>query len=285
MHRLALPQGRLLEGPTWDEINGRLSWVDVLDRVISSSTPDGGHYSREKLTGGEPASFVLRAGGGRLVGYRHRLALIDADGVERQVIALPSFDADRESFNDAAVDSRGRLWIGTMDPEVKSPTGALYRVDPDLTAHRMAEGLILSNGIAWSPDERHLYMCDSGARAVYVHDFDIGQGTVDNRRIFARFGETDGSPDGCAMDAEGCLWVAAVMAGQVIRFAPDGGIDRRVTTPAQWPTSVAFGGDALETLFITTMLPLFGTPATDDDAALYAVEPGVQGLPIHRFGG
>jgi sugar lactone lactonase YvrE len=171
-----------------------------------------------------------------------------------------------------------------MSPDYRSPDGALFRLDPDLGFHRLDEGMVISNGIGWSPDETIMYFCDSG-HGVYAYDYDIETGAIANRRTFASFDEDQGSPDGSAVDAEGHLWVAMAGGGQILRLAPDGSVDRRIAMNARFPASVAFGGSDLATLFVTTMSPFDGSPGGPDDGIVFAFEPGVAGMPMHRFGG
>ena len=282
MRRFSAPPDRLGENPLWNDRTGRLEWIDVLGETQSSCLADGSDLQREALPG-EPGGFAYRTQGGRLISYRRRLALREENGSE-QDIPLPLFDVEQERFNDCACDSRGRLWVGTMAPDYRSPTGALYRLDPDLSFHRMDEGVIISNGIGWSPDETILYYCDSG-RGIFAYDYDVETGSISNRRSFATFGESEGSPDGSAVDAEGFLWVAMAGGRQILRLAPDGSVALKVPMTVDFPASVSFGGEGLKTLYITSMVPFDDTPPGPDDGLVFAFEPGVAGLPMHRFGG
>jgi L-arabinonolactonase len=140
-----------------------------------------------------------------------------------------------------------------MDFNIRDAVGALYRVDPDLGVHRMDVGITLSNGIAWSPDDRTMYYCDSRPGRIYAYDYDLATGTIGNRRLFVDFKGRKGRPDGCTVDAEGGLWVAEISASQVVRFDPSGKEEFALRLPVSRPTSVMFGGSDLRTLFITSM--------------------------------
>jgi len=282
MRRLNAGPDTLGEGPMWNVELGRLEWVDVLGENESSSRPDGSDLRRVPLQGG-PASFAYRAGGGRIIVTHHGLILEDGDG-SRRAVPLPGFDADREWFNDSACDAQGRLFVGSLASDFTSPHGKLYRLDPDLSFAAMDTGFIISNGIAWSPDGRTLYFADT-RQAVFIYEYDVQGGTIGERRVFATFEESDGHPDGLAVDVEGCVWIATPGRGTIVRFTPDGAIERRIATPTLWPTSAAFGGPGLETLFVTSMRPLDGTPVSPEDGWVYAFEPGVAGLAVNRFGG
>ena len=280
----AAPADVLGEGPLWDAAAGRLRWIDVIGKAMMSSDLAGDRFDRRSLPD-TPGSFALRAGGGMLIAYRRGIATIDAAGAEHPLSDLSPFDVTVERFNDGACDSRGRFWVGTLDRRLAGPVGSLYRLDPDLRLHRMAGGVILSNGIAWSPDDTLLYHCDSGSRDIYVYPFDAVAGTIGDRRVLVTLTEDQGRPDGCAMDVEGCLWVAAPESGKVLRVSPEGRIAGELIVPSMLPTSVAFGGEGLRTLFVTSMRPHEGKAAQPQDGKVFAADVGVAGVPRHRFAG
>ena len=286
MRRFITEPSRLGECPTWDERGRRFWWIDVTGKRLSSVDGDGGDLRRQGFDD-YPGSFGLRATEGVVIAFRRGVATFDGAG--RQVAAnpLPAEVVKRERFNDGACDSRGRFWAGTMDKELREPVGGLYRIDPDLSMHRMTDGIRLSNGIAWSPDDRLLYHCDSTPPRVYVHDFDAEAGTVTNRRVLVEFDEpTMGKADGCAVDTDGFIWVAAPRTSKVFRFAPDGRLDRWVETPTRFPTSVAFGGDGWRTMFITSYQSADPAhTAEPEDGLVYATDAGVAGMPTPRFAG
>ena len=122
------------------------------------------------------------------------------------------------------------------------PVGVLFRFDPDRSVHRMDEGFQLSNGMGWSPDNRTMYFIDSMPREIYAYDFDLASGAVGNRRDLVRIAEEHGLPDGMTVDAEGFLWVAQWSGGRVVRYDPDGKVERVMAMPVRRPTSVTFGG-------------------------------------------
>lgn len=276
------PPDVLGEGPLWNDAAGRLEWVDVLGETTSSSRPDGSDIWRTPLPGG-PTGTAFRASGGRVYVSHHRLILEDEDGMLRDV-EVSAFDADREWFNDFACDALGRLFVGTLASDFGSNHGKLYRLDADLAFTTVDAGFVIANGIGWSPDGTSLYLVDT-CQALFAYDYDIERGVIGQRRVFATFQDVEGHPDGLAVDVEGGIWIAMPGGGQLIRLMPNGTIDRRVATPTRWPTSVAFGGPYLETLFVTTMRPLDGTAATLYDGLVYAFEPGVPGLQSNQFGG
>lgn len=194
------------EGPVWDPSGQSLYWLDPMSRTMLCQ-PGQGSTLTWKLPR-TPGSFALRRGGGILMAYRRGLALIDPPGDMLTPIATPNIDFAREIFNDGKCDRRGRFWAGTMDRELAGPSGGLYRVDPDLTVYRMDGDITLANGIAWSPDDRTMYFCDSRPGLIYAYDYDydIEHGTISNRRVLVDFAGRAGRPDGCTVDADGGLW-------------------------------------------------------------------------------
>ncbi len=191
-------------------------------------------------------------------------------------------------FNDGRCDRQGRFWAGTMQTNMGAePVGALYRYDAtaDATVKPMQarlDKLIVPNGMAFSPDGKTLYVSDPhpSVQLIWAFDYDIDSGTPHNRRIFVDMNQHPGRPDGAAVDAEGCYWICAIDAGQVLRFTPEGKLDRALPLPVKKPTMCAFGGPQLDTLFVTSIRPQ-GIDLSDQPLAggVFALNPGVKGLP------
>jgi sugar lactone lactonase YvrE len=196
-------------------------------------------------------------------------------------------EAPRMRFNDGRCDRQGRFWAGTMvqDAAAPHPAGKLYRYDArsGLSAP-VVDGLCTQNGLAWSPDGRTMYLSDShsSSRLIWAFDYDIDDGVPTRRRVFADLHDHAGRPDGAAIDADGCYWTCANDAGLLLRFAPDGRLDRTLALPAAKPSMCAFGGAGLDTLFVTTIRP---APAGEHDGYVFALQPGVRGLPEPEFAG
>jgi len=284
-----LPGFRALlgEGPVWDIATERLFWIDGLGRKLYCQDADGTPLHEWPMPKA-PGSFALRERGGLIMAYRNGLALIDP--FERRFTDLPTgpLEFGKERFNDGKCDRRGRFWAGTFDKNLTDPVGSLFRIEPDLSIHRAADGITLSNGIAWSPDDRTMYYCDSTPGLVRAYDFDIESGTVSNPRVFADFATRKGRPDGCTIDAEGCLWVVEVEGSQIVRFHPDGHEMATATLPVTKPSSVMFGGPGLATLYVTSMQ--FGLTPEElvhqpQAGCVFALDVGVGGVPERRFAG
>jgi L-arabinonolactonase len=271
------------EGPVWNVEEGALYWVDCLRRELLRNVPGERDIKRWSLKR-QPGSFAFCSASQLLLASRTGIGMFDLATGQESNIAAGQFDASKERFNDGKCDARGRFWTGTMDRALSRPVGSLYCVGGDLRVSRVdAEFLTLSNGIAWSPDSSTMYLCDSRPGAVLRYDFDLESGTLRGRRVFIDFAGQTGRPDGCTVDAEGGLWVAEIGAGRVARYDPSGRLERIVTLPVSRPTSVAFGGARLDTLYITSMVH---EPTREQEplaGALFAADAGVSGLASAQF--
>jgi sugar lactone lactonase YvrE len=192
-------------------------------------------------------------------------------------------DYPHNRLNDAHVDGAGRLWFGTMDNDETKPTGSLYRFDAK-GLKRCDDGYVITNGPATSPDGRTLYHVDTLQRLVYAFDLDT-KGSLSGRRIFARIADTDGHPDGPTVDAAGCVWVALFGGWGVNRYSPAGELLEKISLPVANCTKVAFGGDDLRTMYVTTAWK----GLTDEQRAqqklaggLFAGRVDTPGLPMHE---
>jgi sugar lactone lactonase YvrE len=193
-------------------------------------------------------------------------------------------------LNDARVDPRGALWIGSMRNNVNADgsggvaggqDGALFRLDPDGKVTIWRKEIGISNTLAWSPDRRRFYFGDTLANVVRVYDYDEATGAIANERPFLE-GFARGLPDGSTVDSEGYLWNCRFFGGCIVRVAPDGTIDRIVEMPVKNITTCTFGGPDRKTLYVTTAK--IEAPAGDRLAGgLYAVVTDVSGQPENQF--
>ena len=274
------------EGPVWDAGSGALYAVDAVESLLfkyESGSPEVVWQLPFR-----PGSFALRTGTrGLIMAHRDGVATLTPGNPDYASIKVPDIDFRKEQLNDGKCDRLGRFWFGSMDREIRSPIGGLFCVSPELKVKRVDNGIVLSNGIAWSPDDRTMYFCDS-RRQIFAYDYEIGTGTPANRRVFKDFRDRPGVPDGCTVDAAGGLWVAEVGAGRVVRFSADGTETDRITTPFSKPTSVMFGGPSLNPLFITSMRQGISDPDLQTQVhagATIAVECRVRGISEPRFAG
>ena len=222
-------------------------------------------------------AVVARAAGGYVLAVAEGFATADDDGLVTPLAAVGHEAAVR--MNDGACDSGGRFWAGSMRLDEGAGGGCLYRLDADHSVATVCEGVTISNGIGWSPDDTLLYYVDTPTHTIDVFDFDAASGAAVNRRVLCTV-DGPGSPDGLVVDAEGCLWVAFWDGSAVRRYSPDGRIVDVVEIPAARATKAAFGGPDLSDLYITS--------AAGDGAhggGLFIAQPGVAGLPAHAYAG
>ncbi|NKF23224.1 SMP-30/gluconolactonase/LRE family protein [Solimonas marina] len=276
------------EGPVWDVEQQRLYWIDSLDGRIFRGTQDG-HEIRAWDVGSKIGSMALcRNGEQAVVALQSGLHLLDFKSGDLQLIVHPESDKPANRLNDGKVDRQGRFVVGSMDTMEDDASGRLYRLDPDLKLHVLDDNIVCSNGPCWSPDGRTFYFCDTWSGEIWAYDYDTETGAVSNRRTFAKVDTSSGgAADGATVDAEGCLWQALVYGGKLIRYAPDGRVDRVIDMPVKKVTSVAFGGPDMDVLFVTSMAkpPLPRFPGDGQlRGALFAIKGlGIRGIAEQRF--
>ena len=278
-------RAELGEGPRWDAATQTLLWVDIPGQLVHRYDPATGMDTAE-LVAGVVSLALPRARGGIVIGLPDGLHVLDG---ERSPLLVP-IEAERTDTrtNDGACDAAGRLWVGTMALDERSPLGGLYRVDADLSVTTVLTGTTISNGLGWSPSGDRFYFIDSPTRRVDVFDFDPASGALEKRRPFAAVEVEGAVPDGLAVDAEGGVWVALHGGWGLRRYAPDG--------------ELRGGGRPAHRQHHELLLrrSRAARPVCDDSAArsqrvelaeqplagaLLRLDVGVAGLPTHAFAG
>lgn len=267
------------EGPVWWDAWGGLRFVDLTAGDVLTLREDGSVVRRH--VGTVAAALRPRSGGGAVLALERSFALEDPDGTLREL--PPVFDDPGLRFNDGGCDPEGRFHCGSMRADER-PAAALHRLDPDGSVHLVLDGVTISNGLEWSPDGRRAYYADTPTGRVDVLDHDPGSGLGD-RRPFVAVPDEAGWPDGLCVDAQGGVWVALYGGGAVHRYGPDGTLDAVVEVATPKPTACTFGGPGLRTLFVTSTQEDLEPGAEPLAGALFAVEPGVAGLPARTFAG
>jgi sugar lactone lactonase YvrE len=280
------------EGPLWNARDESIWWVDILGPAIHRLTPATG----ARATWTMPASigsFVFRPGGDLVVGLRSGFQIFDPQRYKEgtgalTMIAAPEADKPKNRPNDGKCDRDGRYWCGTMIDGGMEPTGSLYRIDRDRSCRKFLDGIKVPNSIAFAPDGKTMYFADTREGSIRAYAYDRAAGTLGAMRVLAAPGHAPGSPDGSTIDADGCLWSARYGGGMVVRIAPDGRVDRAIRLPVTQITAAAFGGPKLDTLYITTAAQRLAPEELARQplaGALFAVRPGVSGLPEADFAG
>jgi sugar lactone lactonase YvrE len=268
------------EGPVWSERWGGLRWVDMLAGDVLSLAADGTIGRRH--VGAVAACVRPRLGGGAVIAIERGFALEDAGG---QVTPLGELWSDeRVRMNEGGCDPDGRFYCGSMAYDERPGAAALYRLDPDGSAHLVLEGLTISNGLDWSPDGDRAYYVDSPTHSIDTFDYEPEAGLV-RRRPFVEIAADLGDPDGLTVDREGGVWVALWGGSAVHRYSPEGDLDLVVEVGARQVTACALGGADLDRLFITTSREGLGSGEDPLAGSLFTVEAGVRGQPVREFAG
>jgi sugar lactone lactonase YvrE len=283
IHVLAV-QDELGEGPIWNPVERQLYWVDIEKGCYHFYHPRSGEQGMVQV-GEKVGVLAFREKGGMVMATQHGFSFWDPASRMLSRIADPEAEKTTSRFNDGAVDRRGRFWAGTLGDPYRNN---LYRLDTDLSVHWMDGGVDVSNGIGWSPDNQVMYYTDSSPAKIYRYDFDLESGSIENKKVFIDSSDRPGVPDGLTVDAEGFLWSARWGGWCIERYDPEGKLERVVKMPVEYPTSVMFGGDDLDVLFITSArveVPPEKRGQRPLDGDLFCLQPGVCGLPEPFFQG
>jgi L-arabinonolactonase len=279
---------QLGEGVIWSPAKRRVLWTDIIGKALWSFEPATRQAEKRDLPE-RLACFAPLEGPSILAGFASGLALFDLASGAREPIAPIEADLATTRLNDGKLDRQGRLVFGTMDeaPE-RRPLGHVWVYDGETAPRILFGDILISNSIAFSPNGRLMYFADTPLKKIFVFDYDPGMGAIANRRVFAEVGPEGGSPDGSTVDADGCLWNAEWGGARVVRYTPDGRVDRVIPIPCSQVTCCAFGGDDLSTLFVTSArdgLSDAALAAQPHAGALFAVNAGVRGLADTPFRG
>ena len=278
---------RLGEGPVWDAARDRLMWVDIEGGAVLEGVLDGdtitvtGRVGFDTMVG----AVAVATDGTLLVAAQEQLVVRHPDGTRSDGPRVIPAGAARR-LNDGGTDPAGRFLVGTLSLGGPSQREVLVRLEADGRLTVLDGDLSLSNGLAWSSDGRRMFSVDTLARTVSVRDYDVGSGAVGPRRVHLRL--EDGFPDGIAMDAADHLWVAVWGGGEVRRYAPDGALADRVATGAPHTSSVAFAGDDLRVLVITTATSELSEEQLQshpDSGRMFTARVNVPGLPVASWQG
>ena len=273
------------EGPVWRAETQDLVWVDIESARVCCFNPATGENQTWDV-GEKPGLAVPTKQGDLILGTSVGFVRLDlASGVLSPIID-PEQDLPNNRFNDGKVDPEGRLWAGTMGLDEAPNVGSLYRLNRNLSADKLFDQVSISNGMAWTSDQKTFYYIDSPTRRVDVFDCDMAGGTVSDRRTAFGLPEGMGYPDGMSIDNEGMLWVALWQGWGVARFAPGGALLAKVEVPVECVTSCCFGGENWDELYITTSsrdLDETGREEQPLAGGLFRCRPGVSGPPTNLF--
>jgi L-arabinonolactonase len=288
------------ESPIWDVTEGRLYWVDGTGRRVNKPSIWRMDPKTQKVESWslnrDIGAMVLRKSGGAILALDDGFYTYEFDSQKLDLIEKIDADQPRTRLNDGKVDRRGRFFAGGMDDKEELAICGLWRLDPDMKVSLAYRGIICTNGPCWSPDDKTFYLADTFQQEYWAWDYDIDTGTLANKRTFVNSKGLPGVADGSTVDADGYLWNAELVTGDLVRYAPDGTIDRKIGMPVRNITSVNFGGDKLDEIYVTSMARV-DHPAVHDHFAVEAKPQfgagslfritglGIRGIPEPRFGG
>lgn len=284
LHNILEARARLGEGPIWDSTKKLLYWIDIFNHRVHQFDPPTGEDRFFNV--GDVVGAIAPAGKNRLIITRRRhLAFLNTQTGEVNPILEVEANMPNNRINDGKCDPQGRFWFGSMST-IEKPDANLYRYDPDGSLHLMETGLTISNGLGWSPDQKTFYLTDSPQQKIYAYDFNLKTGNITNRRIFVDLTHESFYPDGLTIDSQGNIWSAMWNGWCVIRFNPKGEEILRIKLPVPLVTSCTFGGEDLQTLYITTASVGLSQAEIDKSfhsGDLFALQTDVTGLPSYDF--
>jgi sugar lactone lactonase YvrE len=244
------------ECPLWHPEASALFWVDIAGQAVHAFLPDSAAHRSWPMPEETGCIALCKAKNRLLVALRSRIALLDLDDGSLRTVANAPYDRTSTRFNDGRCDSHGRFWVGTIYEPRDAPRGSLYCLNEGLVTDRHLP-VTTSNGLAFSPDGTCMYHADTREHRISAFDFDARAGVFSNRRTLIEFSKIKdenygGRPDGATVDAEGNYWCAMFEGGTVLKISPAGEVLARIPVPVRCPTMVAFGGQGLNTLYVTS---------------------------------
>jgi sugar lactone lactonase YvrE len=291
------------ESPFWSQDEQTLYWVDIAGFAIKRANVFMGTVESWAMPS-EPGCMAPAKSGGYVIALRDCIVRARSWGAALELLATFDHDAKTTRFNDGKCDALGRFWAGTMFEPRTARSANLHCLDAragrkPLVQH-MASDAIIANSLCWSPDAKTVYWADTPNHVMYAWDYDLESNRMANKRVFKQFatkpegwtfGQPDnggylGRPDGASVDVQGNLWVAMFEGQRVLQIAPSGDILQSFATPTLCNTMPCFGGDDMQTLYLTTarhnraeaeliVQPLLG--------CVLSMRVGVAGLPVNFF--
>ncbi|RYZ33046.1 MAG: SMP-30/gluconolactonase/LRE family protein [Sphingobacteriales bacterium] len=274
------------EGPVWDDITEKLYWIDIVGKTVHRFDPLSGnqeHWTLDQMVG-----CIVPMDDDKLVcALQDQLVMLNTLSGETQHLVPVESALPDNRCNDGKADAAGRLWVGTLHLPGENGHASLYRIDNKLAVVKQQDRLNMSNGLGWSPDNSIMYLNDTPNREVFQFDFSLTDGEISNRQLIFQFDESQGSPDGMCVDAEGMIWIAFYGGRSVRRFDP---VSRKqlaeVSVAAENVTCCCFGGKNMDTLYITTARQGMNEEQLKEfpgSGSVFSVKPGVQGIRSNRF--
>jgi sugar lactone lactonase YvrE len=277
------------EGPVWHSQEECLYWVNFIEQYQILRFFPQTRRMEVFETGVPVMALGIRKAGGFIAATGQGIASWETQRKTLEPLCDPLAGRTGCRFNDAATDSRGRFWVGTLnDANPKGPDGELFCVQGDGSWQVMDKNITVANGIGWSPDRKIMYLTDSFRYSIYAYDYAADTGKITNRRTFVQTSPDAGVPDGLTVDSDGFVWSAFWGGWKVVRYNPEGNVDREYRLPVPNPTSCAFGGKRLDELYITSASLGLSTEEKErhvQSGDLFCLKAGITGMDEPRFAG
>lgn len=245
------------ESAVWHAVESALYWVDIDGKSVHRLHPSSGKYSRWN-TATEPSAIAVDQDNNLVLSTRAGFVYLNTTTGEIADIVAAPYDTAIVRFNDGRTDPAGRFWVGTMYEPRDQQKAEMYVLDKGALRLAWSGGMTNSNGLSFSPDGKTMYHSDTTSHRVDAYDYDVATGTASNRRNLVTFSDDKkapdygGRPDGAAVDSEGNYWSAMYEGGRLVKLSPTGELLQEIGLPVRCPTSVAFGGSDLRTLYVTS---------------------------------
>ena len=282
------PTGCLLgAGPVWSPSEGFLWWPDIKRAKLHRHNPKTGNTRRYDLP---IHASALTLSEGRLLMLGDREAgYYDAETESYQRLTTFPDEPVGNRTSDGGIAPDGSLWFGTMDNAENLKRGRYLRLDKNTGAatYLDLDAVRVTSTFVFSPDQRVFYTSDTAAQEILAYDYDPQNGTLSQKRVFASTATSGCFPVGGAIDEEGGLWSAHWAGSRIVRYTPDGAVDRVVNLPVSRPTACTFGGADMKTLFITTARTGLNDAAMQRQplaGCLFSIETEIAGLTGRAWG-
>lgn len=246
-------KAELGESPVWHEDEQALYWVDILANTLYRYHPAENLKASWKFASHISAVAPCK-NGGLIAAFADGIKFININSGETSFVVDPELSLTQNRLNDGCCDNNGDFWFGSMDLQESEPSGSFYRLNSQLRCDKVLSNFVISNGPAFSPDGKTIYLTDTLQRTIISASINNADDTpvLENLDVFAKIPKEMGYPDGMAVDSDGYLWVALFAGARIIRLNPDGQVMQTIDMPVPNITKCCFGGTDLKTLFITT---------------------------------
>ena len=277
---------KLGEGALWNHETNELYWISIEGKLLNIFNPKT-RQNRSLPTASQIGTVVPKNKDEALIALVDGIYTMNLHTGEATLFSDMKDVLTGCKLNDGKCDPSGRLWVGSMGWQQEKGKAKLFTIKNDSSVTTKIDSITISNGIVWTKDKKTMYYIDTPTSQIKAYDYDNATGDISNERVAVEISEDLGHPDGMAIDVEGMVWVGMWNGNAVIRFNPKTGkLLQKIEVPAHNVTSCAFGGDNLETLYITTAR----VDMTDDEiekyplaGSVFKVNPGVKGVKSNFF--